>query len=160
MTNHGPIPPEHEEIARGAGAAAILMFLQIAVIGYLGFLCYYLLWHGPQVFWSLTAFPAWYHYYLPAGFALFSRLPSDPLTDKVSLASLVMGCVATAVYGICLEPHVFGAGVVGAAPVWHTAAAGLLGYGAAAVIRLVFEQLLGSARANYKKNDMENEVSE
>lgn len=160
MTRGMPIPPEHKEIARGSGAAAILMFLQIGVSGYLGFMAYYLLRHGMEVGWTFVRPQALFLYWLPVFFALFTMLPTDKLTYAVgSVARLTGGFVLI----LCGVFGAFGVmqGDEGLMGRWFQASLMCFGGMAGALmLRVIFGGLMGDARENYKKNASENEVVE
>lgn len=159
MTSKGPIPPEHREIARGAGAAALLMFLHIAVTGYLGFLIYYLVKHGQQAIWNFAQMQAAVYYWIPAFFAVFTMLPTDKLSHTVALVARVIGFIALGSLNVAVMKALSGADAGGGA--WMMVlAAEVFGIGVAVIIRYTFAGLMGAARGNYKKSEPENEVSE
>ncbi len=154
------IPPEHREIARGSGAAAILMFLHIGASGYLGFMAYYLMRHGMEVAWTFVRPQAVFLYWLPVFFALLTMLPTDKLTYTVGLVARGIGGFVLLLCGVFAAVGVMQVreGLVGR---WFQG--GLMCFGGMAgalMLRAVFMGLMADARGNYKKNASENEVVE
>jgi hypothetical protein len=162
MSRKVPIPPEHKEIAKGSGGAAVLMFMHIAVVGYLAFILVYLVRHFDwQLLGSFVALKAALIYWLPAGFAVMTFWPTDPLTRTVGrvaywLGWVMLGFYAAALCGIVLNPR----GAEGGGAVISAIAAAVVGLGLGYVMRRVFGALTKAARENYKKNARENEVAE
>ncbi len=112
--NGRPKPGEYKEIARGSGPAAILMFLHIAVIGYLAYIAWYLLKYNTDAFWNLFIFSAGLYFYFPAAFAVLTPMPTDPLTKIVGTVARVFGIVAAVICGYGLIHQVgSGSAVVG-----------------------------------------------
>lgn len=123
MRSDRPLPGEYKEIARGSGPAAILLFLHIAVVGYLGFTMTMLLKYNQEIFWNLTPFSAWLYYYFPAAFAVMTYIPSDGLTRGVARVAMGVGVVSWIVYGFGWAMILSGkADVVGGAGVQSVAA--------------------------------------
>lgn len=154
------IPEEHKEIARGSGAAAILLFLQIAACGYLGFTVYYLFKHGPGVFWSLTPFSAAWFYYFPAAFAVLTYMPTDALTRTVARTAVSAGILAGLAYGwalitLVMMPHHGNQG-----PGLNTALAVVTALAAALLIRFVMQGLIGRKEEKDKKRSPQNDDPE
>jgi hypothetical protein len=133
-----PLPHEHKEIARGSGPAAILLFLHIAVIGYLGYVIYFLLTGNESAFWNLLPFRSAWIFYFPAVFALVTAIPSDPLTRSVARVAQVVGFSALLVYGGGLMYQWLDNGIKGGSPSVITACAVAAGTAAALLTRLVF----------------------
>lgn len=160
MKNNQPIPPEHQHIARGSGAAAILMFLQIAIIGYLGFLVWHFFTHWTTSGQVLLRPPAAILYYLPAYFLVATVLPTDNLTRTVARIGRQVGFAAAAVFlaaAIGAARHSTGGfsnniGII-ALTVFAGAALG-------ALASLPFRHFTAPERRNFKKNTFPNEVSE
>lgn len=85
--------------APGSGVAAILLFLHIALTGYLAFAMYFVIraWNS-----GVIRAPAMsWQYFFPAGLAVFSFFPTDGLTRAVAWAARITGTVALVV-AICL----------------------------------------------------------
>lgn len=160
MKKHQPIPPEHQHIARGSGAAAILMFLQIAIMGYLAFLVWHFLSHwttsGPVLLRPAAALL----YYMPAYFLVATVLPTDNLTRTVARIGRQVGFAAAAVFiavaigaarnhdgGLLKNLGVIALVVLGGA---------VLG----AVANGPFRHFTAPARQKMKKNTQADEVSE
>jgi hypothetical protein len=87
-------PTEDDEyrFAPGSGVAAVLLFLHIALTGYLAFAMFFVLrsWKSgviaaPNMSWQ---------YFFPAGLALFSFFPTDALTRTVAYAARASGTLA------------------------------------------------------------------
>lgn len=160
MTSKGPIPPEHHEIARGSGAAAILMFLHIAVVGYLAFLIYTCARQHNDAGAALLQWQSALLFYLPAYFAGSTYLPTDKLSATVGIIARWTGVIAAAIF-------VF-TGIRYALDIPQSTGKSLLiiigttfiGLVLALLLRFVFAALTAPARENYKKNAAENEVSE
>jgi hypothetical protein len=79
-------------MARGSGTAAILLFLHIALTGYLGFSMLYVLssWDS-----GLISAPAMsWQYFFPAALAVLSYFPTDPLTRTVARVAAAAGAIA------------------------------------------------------------------
>jgi hypothetical protein len=86
--------PEYYAQSAGSGLAAILLFLHIALTGYLGFAMYYVL-KNVKVAPELAALPRMlWQYYFPAGMALLSYFPTDPLTRTVARVARAAGAIA------------------------------------------------------------------
>lgn len=160
MTGGLRIPPEHREIARGSGAAAILMFLHIGASGYLGFMAYYLMRHGMEVAWTFVRPQAVFLYWLPVFFVVLTMLPTDKLTYTVGLVARLIGgfvlllCGVFAAVGVMQEAE----GLMGR---WLRASLMCFGgMGGALVLRAIFMGLMVDARENYKKSGSGNEVVE
>ncbi|MGI8908623.1 MAG: hypothetical protein ACR2IE_19285 [Candidatus Sumerlaeaceae bacterium] len=83
---------DHYQMAGGSGVAAVLLFLHIALIGYLGFAGYYVLrsWRT-----NLVAAPAMsWQFYFPAALAALSYFPTDGLTRTLAVIARTVGIVA------------------------------------------------------------------
>lgn len=155
-----PLPHEHKEIARGSGPAAILLFLHIAVIGYLGYVIYFLLTGNDSAFWNLLPFRAAWIFYFPAAFALVTALPTDPLTKTVARAAQTVGVAALLVYGGGLMYQVLEGENHGGAPNVITGCAIAAGVAGGLLMRVVFGFGIGKDRRFSQKSGPENGVSE
>lgn len=94
-TSGAPPSQEHYQEAPGSGVAAILLFSQIALIGYLGYASYFLLSNWGS---ELPGAPAMsWQFYFPAVLAVTTFLPTDPLTRLVARVALAMGLLALAI---------------------------------------------------------------
>ncbi len=147
-----PLPHEHKEIAKGSGPAAILLFLHIAVIGYLGYVIYFLLTGNESVFWNLLPFRAAWIFYFPAVFALVTVIPTDTLTKTVGRAAQTVGLAALLVYGGALMYQTLGDESRGGAPSIITACAVAAGVAGGLLARIVFSFGLGKGRGFSSKN--------
>lgn len=137
-----PLPHEHKEIARGSGAAAILMFLHIALSGYLGSVVYYLLRYNSEMFWHLAPFRSALLFYWPAAFALLTYLPTNALTRTVARVAMMMGVLAVLTYVAGLVWLAARGESTGYAPDWVTAFAVVCGAGAGWATRALFARSL------------------
>jgi len=96
------VQAEQPELVRGSGMAAVLLFLHIALLGYLAYAVYVLLKHAH---WNVGTSATTRHFvvfsaaftlqfYIPAWFAGLSYFPSDPLTRTVGRVALAAGATA------------------------------------------------------------------
>lgn len=147
-----PLPHEHKEIAAGSGPAAILLFLHIAVIGYLGYLVFFLATGNREVFWNLVPLRAGMIYYFPAAFATATYLPTDPLTRIVGLITRLAGTFAWVVFGVGLAVQAAGNDTYGPKPGLETVGAVVAGVVSGVLLRLIFVALIGKTRVFWEKN--------
>ncbi len=154
-----PQPGEHIEISRGSGPAAILMFLHIAVTGYLGSIIYYLIKGNIHVYWTLVPFSASLYYYFPAAFALVTSIPTNSLTRTVSRVAQAAGVLALLAYGGGLMVAGFFAKTEGFIPGIITACAVVAGVVGALLVRVLFRMGIVQTVEN-EKNSSENGVPE
>lgn len=155
-----PNPAEHRDIARGSGPAAILLFLQIAVVGYLGSVIYYLLKGNVAVFWTLVPFDAAILYYFPAAFALLTAIPTDSLTRTVARIAQVTGLLALLVYGGGLVSQALSRPDTGYVPGFITACAIVAGITGALLVRVLFRLGIGGPGEKLEKTELEKSFPE
>lgn len=148
-----PNPADYKEIARGSGPAAILLFLHIAVIGYLGSVTYYLLKGNVAVFWTLAPFSAALYYYFPAAFALFTAMPTDGLTKTVARIAQVAGILALLVFGAGLTSEVLEGRHPVIQPGIQTACAVAAGLAGALLARVLFRFGIGNPPGKVKNTE-------
>lgn len=91
-TTTEPAKDDQYRLAQGSGVAAVLLFLHIALTGYLAFAMFFVLrsWRSgviaaPNMSWQ---------YFFPAGLAVFSFFATDALTRTVAWAARIAGGVA------------------------------------------------------------------
>ena len=148
------MPHEHKEIARGSGPAAILLFLHIAVTGYLLAVVLFLLLGNITAFWNLVPLRAGLVFYLPAAFAAMVCLPTDKLTMIVGRVAMITGIFTALVYGAGLITQWIH-GETGIKPGVETAGAIVFGVMGGVVLRKIFGVLLRERRNDYEKNAMD-----
>jgi hypothetical protein len=151
--NDRPSPADHKEIARGSGPAAILLFLHIAVTGYLGSVIYLLLKDNVAVFWTLVPFSAGLFYYFPAAFALFTSMPTNPLTRTVARVAQVAGVLALLTFGAGLVAQALHNNNNAINPGLQTACAIAAGIAGALLLRVLFRLGIGHPAEIAKKAD-------
>jgi hypothetical protein len=94
-----PSAEEYYRMSTGSGTAASLLFLHVALAGYLGFAMVFLLRHWRS---GVVGAPAMaWQYYFPAGLALFSYFPTDALTRTVAVVARLAGALAILAAIIC-----------------------------------------------------------
>ena len=144
------LPHEHIEIAKGSGAAAILLFLHIAVIGYLACIVGFLLISGRPAFWNLVPFSAAIVFYFPAVFPLATYLPTDSLTKVVGRVAFAAGFVALLTYGAALIWQILAS--QDNKPGLDTGVSIIFGVALAMLLRVFFALMLVERRENFKKS--------
>lgn len=80
------------EVPPGVGAAALLLFLHIAIVGYVAFIIGFYLIRGS--FWSLFHPTASWEIFFPIFLGIFTYLPTDKLTKTVAKTALVVCSIA------------------------------------------------------------------
>lgn len=86
---------ENLEVPPGVGAAAILLFLHIATVGYVGYVMWYFLLSGN--FWSLFIPKASWGVFFPVFWGILTYLPTDKLTRIVGRTALGFSLAAALV---------------------------------------------------------------
>jgi hypothetical protein len=92
----GPQDDDYYAQSPGSGLAAILLFLHIALTGYLGFSMFYILKSLKSAPGLVAGSAMPWQYYFPAGLAVLSFFPTDPLTRTVALVARAAGWLALA----------------------------------------------------------------
>lgn len=148
-----PKPGDFKEIARGSGPAAILLFLHIAVSGYLSFVAWFLLRNNTEAFWNLLPFSSALYFYFPAAFAVLTPMPTDKLTKIVGTAARIIGTVAVLVYGGGLIQQGLRAESVSASEWAVTGCAIAAGVAGGLLCRVVFAMGIRGGAGYFAKND-------
>lgn len=95
MEEYQRVQTENPEVVAGAGTAAVLLFLHIALSGYLSYAMIHLLrGSGGGVDWQSRL--SW-QYFFPACLALLTYFPSDGLTRVVARVAVTAGAGALAI---------------------------------------------------------------
>lgn len=147
-----PLPHEFTEVAKGSGAAAILLFLQIAATGYLSYIIYFLLTGNTEVFWNLLPMKAAALFYFPASFAVLTALPTDKLTRIVCRVAMAAGIIATIIYGAGMIVQYLTSKDSALQPNLETLLAVATGLAAGLFFRGIFHVALSTRRAEFQKN--------
>jgi hypothetical protein len=166
MSRRGPLTPEEREWAakhgRGAGAAAVLMFLHVVLVGYL--LC--ILWFLIAMLLGRDMAPSmqWiWQVLLPAWVAVLTYIPTDKLTRGVGKTAIAAGVAVLLTSTIAWFTSIAsGPGTPGKAfGFFYYFAAFGAAMVAAAVLRLAFRALIKPSEVRkLLKDEAENGKSE